>query len=495
MGRATHIRGLFVEATLEQPFDGIHWAAAIRQTGAQIPTIIVSAKEFEQVADAVQRCGLRTAAILSKPVDQRQLDEALLALSSPCDQPQTGFLQLGFGRGETLLTEARIVGRAEDLAGSLQTLTAELGSDASALIEFNSRQSTFCLKASVGLEAIPFEAIRHALFWSPVADVILRGQRIIEPDTDSAQHAARFEKMRVLAPFRSCAAIPVLADSSDPSGVFFFHQARYAFPTNTTYFLEKAQAILGRVLDHLLLREWAVKNQRHVLLGQMEVGLFHELRNLLQPLRRQSAFLKETLKEGNVGLFPKARQALVELVECNTEVQVLADRVLGTLRDPARGELDIRSLVDDVAATIFPTAKDKGVVIEKRLDVVPKVTSQPQRIVQVLLNLCLNAIAAMDGYPGARRLVLSLSHHANELDYPIHVEVSDSGPGIHVSEAGTIFEPGFTTKAGGTGLGLSISRHLAATIGGRLSLKRACRYAGAAFALEMPLVNHNRNPQ
>jgi signal transduction histidine kinase len=145
-------------------------------------------------------------------------------------------------------------------------------------------------------------------------------------------------------------------------------------------------------------------------------------------------------------------------------------------------------LLDDVHTAISSTAKEAGVAIEKQIEDVPQTVTHAQRLSQVVLNICLNAISAMNAdYMGAKRLRLALRYAPQDAKLPIRIEISDSGPGIHASESSKIFEPGFTTKTGGTGLGLSISQRLVESLGGKLTLTRACRFGGATFLVQLPL--------
>jgi signal transduction histidine kinase len=93
---------------------------------------------------------------------------------------------------------------------------------------------------------------------------------------------------------------------------------------------------------------------------------------------------------------------------------------------------------------------------------------------QILLNLVLNAVQALDG-PGRVDVIISDGR----------VIINDDGPGIPVENLDRIFQPFFTTRTRGTGLGLAISRKAATSMGGRITLGHG-PLAGAAFVLELP---------
>jgi signal transduction histidine kinase len=270
--------------------------------------------------------------------------------------------------------------------------------------------------------------------------------------------------------------------------VFFFHRERNAFGPDTPTLLDKGQAVLARILDDMAIQRWAAGNQSYMLAGLMQVGLFHELRNLLASAKEHSACLEGSLRDESVYLPPKGRESLTGLLGCHSKLYDLVERVVGTLRQSEGKVVALRPLLDDVHVAISSTAKEAGVAIEKQMEDVPQTVTHPQRLSQVILNICLNAISAMNAdYMGAKRLRLALRYAPQDAKLPIRIEISDTGPGIHASESSRIFEPGFTTKTGGTGLGLSISQHLVESLGGKLSLTRACRFGGATFLVQLPL--------
>lgn len=85
---------------------------------------------------------------------------------------------------------------------------------------------------------------------------------------------------------------------------------------------------------------------------------------------------------------------------------------------------------------------------------------------QVLLNLLINAMEAMDGDNGGARELLITSGKADA--NCALVAVSDSGPGFAPSDPECVFAPFYTTKPAGLGMGLSICRSIIESHGGRL---------------------------
>jgi len=116
------------------------------------------------------------------------------------------------------------------------------------------------------------------------------------------------------------------------------------------------------------------------------------------------------------------------------------------------------------------------------LDTLPAVSGNPDRLVQVVLNLLVNARQALSGAPGAR---IHLETRARERE--VELEVRDNGPGIPESAMDRVFDPFFTTRGPdeGTGLGLSIAFDIAREHGGALEVSSQPGQ-GASFVLRLP---------
>ena len=103
----------------------------------------------------------------------------------------------------------------------------------------------------------------------------------------------------------------------------------------------------------------------------------------------------------------------------------------------------------------------------------------PAQIQQVLLNLLLNGIQALDG-KGQIRVEL-----ASEDEFAL-IRVRDTGKGIAPEKLANIFRPFYTTKGGGTGLGLSLSRRIVESHGGKIEVA-STPGQGTEFTVRLPL--------
>lgn len=162
---------------------------------------------------------------------------------------------------------------------------------------------------------------------------------------------------------------------------------------------------------------------------------------------------------------------------------VKALRALLKKRELSFEPVDLNSLISKVVALVLPDAVRRGVVIDTALTAgIPMLVADPIHLQQVLLNLIVNAMEAMDETPAADRWVeIRTRMQAGHAQ----VEVIDNGHGISVQPHDKLFDPFFTTKAEGVGLGLALSKSIIALHGGSIRVENRER-GGAAFIFTLP---------
>jgi signal transduction histidine kinase len=134
----------------------------------------------------------------------------------------------------------------------------------------------------------------------------------------------------------------------------------------------------------------------------------------------------------------------------------------------------------------------------------PQVMADPVALQQVVHNLVMNALQALEQMPaGARELAIGVgTRPARQATAPAGqgtsgialprvgvIEVRDNGPGIPPDALPRLFEPFFTTRNGGLGLGLSLCETLVTAMGGRLDAANRPHQRGAVFTLSLPLLS------
>ncbi|WP_438025573.1 ATP-binding protein [Sorangium sp. So ce233] len=233
-------------------------------------------------------------------------------------------------------------------------------------------------------------------------------------------------------------------------------------------------------------QERLVRSERLASVGRLAAGLAHEIGNPIAAILG----LQELLLAG--GLTPAEERDFVERMKRETE------RIHKILRDlldfarpaaPGAGEAgdapsgSVADALEDVLSLVAPQKEFRGVELAR--DVAPDVPPVPLshgRLVQVLLNLLLNAADAVPRQGG--RVWVRASRGA---DGGARIEVEDNGPGIAEAVRETLFEPFITTKevGEGTGLGLAVCRGLVEAAGGSIGVERGDG-GGARFVVRLP---------
>jgi two-component system cell cycle sensor histidine kinase/response regulator CckA len=229
-------------------------------------------------------------------------------------------------------------------------------------------------------------------------------------------------------------------------------------------------------------------------LGTMAAGVVHEINNPLAVVLSEGEFVLRQLErarhrfvelEGRDSGFAKE---LTETIEAQAQAQAAASRIAHITSDlkafwrprsDARGPVDVREVVDRAIRSTFTLVRPRA-RLRTDLSQVPHVDANEARLVQVLVNLLINAAQAID--PGAEDVnEISIAAREDGPGYVV-IEVRDTGCGMTEDELGKAFDPFFTTKPEGigTGLGLSISRGIVAAFGGRLEAESQ-KGLGATF--------------
>ncbi|MBX2837977.1 MAG: cache domain-containing protein [Gammaproteobacteria bacterium] len=153
-----------------------------------------------------------------------------------------------------------------------------------------------------------------------------------------------------------------------------------------------------------------------------------------------------------------------------------------SLAKSAAMEVEINALVSDSIVLVQHELEQKQIVLDEKLMSVDRVRIDAQEFQQVMVNLLMNAIEAVEQ---AGHIEVSTSMAA---DGSVNVTVSDDGVGIEPKHLPQLFDPFFTSgKESGTGLGLSLSYSIVRRYGGRLEVS-STPMAGAQFEVFLPTV-------
>ena len=221
--------------------------------------------------------------------------------------------------------------------------------------------------------------------------------------------------------------------------------------------------------------------ERFAALGELAVGLVHEIRNPLAGIAGVIEIVGRDL--------PVSSPALAVVKDVRLEIKRI-NHILTDLLQTARphppeirpSNLNITVEHAVVLAGQHVLSKPIKIGVEKDPSL-PNVEHDSDQIHQLLLNLLLNAVQAIDGAGAIRVEILSLKDDAA-------IAVIDTGRGIAPEHLPNIFRPFYTTKGSGTGLGLSLSRRIAEEHHGRIEVTSEVG-KGTKFLVVLPLQQAN----
>ncbi len=229
-------------------------------------------------------------------------------------------------------------------------------------------------------------------------------------------------------------------------------------------------------------------------LGELAAGMAHELNQPLTALLANTQAASRLLADDPPDL-DTARRAMAQAAEQARRASDVVGRLRRAVERPDRAaQLEAINLQDAVNNALYllePEFKKREVSPQVALQQAsPIVMAEPIALDQIIHNLLMNALQALDKVPAAeRKLNLRLGSEGRTGV----MTVSDTGPGITPEVLPRIFEPFFTTREGGLGLGLSLCETLATGMGGSLAASHNTP-RGAVFRLSLPLADSGKKP-
>ncbi len=223
-------------------------------------------------------------------------------------------------------------------------------------------------------------------------------------------------------------------------------------------------------------------------LGELSAGMAHEVKNPLGMIKSSADMLKKRYDEKD----PDG--ALMKVISEEAErLAGILDAFLRFARPaaPVVAPSDINEVVDRALSLVGPELKKGSIELVRRSSTeLPLVSTDPDQLYQVLINIIINAIQAME--PGG-----TLTVGSSRVDGPrskkiksragfVEIAITDTGKGIPVEEFDKIFNPFYTTKETGSGLGLSIVQRIIDGLGGFVLVEKNPA-EGSSFMIYLPL--------
>ena len=216
-------------------------------------------------------------------------------------------------------------------------------------------------------------------------------------------------------------------------------------------------------------------------LGKLAAGVAHQLNN---PLGGITLFTRLIMEEYNLedGAREDLARVLKDAERCRDTVKELLEfsRQTNYMMKPC----DINQVVSRTLFLLGDQSLFQNIEIQKDLaPALPLIQADVQQLNHLFMNIILNAADAM-----AAKGTLSVKSYPSPDNHRVHIEISDTGPGITEDILPNIFEPFFTTKeeGKGTGLGLSLAYNIVENHGG--SIEAASKPGkGTTFTIELPI--------
>jgi two-component system sensor histidine kinase HydH len=225
------------------------------------------------------------------------------------------------------------------------------------------------------------------------------------------------------------------------------------------------------------LRQEIARNQRLVTVGRLAAGIAHEIRNPLSSIKGFATYFSQRYKEN-----PEDARISGIMIQEVERLNTVVTQLLEFARpvNIQKKVTSVKALVADSLKMIENRALEKNITIETRVDEDLKITMDPNRMNQVLLNLYLNAMEAME--TGG---TLGIEARASKTENGFHIRVSDTGCGIRSEDLPHLFDLYYTTKPHGNGIGLAIVSNIMEAHNGKVTVESK-EDRGSTFDIFLP---------
>jgi signal transduction histidine kinase len=222
-----------------------------------------------------------------------------------------------------------------------------------------------------------------------------------------------------------------------------------------------------------LTRQQRFHQEKMAAVGSIASAIGHEVRNPMAAISGVAQFIAdesaadERPQSRQIEQF--ARQILVQTERISHILRQLA--TLTTPRSPEPELLNLNAMVRSTCGFIGYDKRFDGIEFEHDLDpVLPAVTAVSDHLMQILMNLLINAADAFDGVTARVDCVIRVATAV--VGDEVHLTVTDNGRGMTPDVLAKAFEESFSTKPAGhgRGIGLFVCRGLIERLGGRIEL-------------------------
>jgi signal transduction histidine kinase len=218
-----------------------------------------------------------------------------------------------------------------------------------------------------------------------------------------------------------------------------------------------------------------VRSEKLAAIGTTTAGVAHELKNPLTYLSAVAQVLPRKWDD------PEFKKSVGEMLPSEIQrMQLIVEGLLdySRTRELMLKPLDIKTVTEKAIALLAYEIKKNKVYVKTDYRHHKKASGDPNRLMQVFMNLMANAVQAME--KGGDLHIMTM-----DSENMVTLSISDTGPGIPPEKLKRIFDPFFTTKEGGTGLGLPISKKIIEEHRGTIQVESTAG-KGTTFTISLP---------
>src|SRR5881394_3140925 len=246
-------------------------------------------------------------------------------------------------------------------------------------------------------------------------------------------------------------------------------------------------------LELRLQREEMARMSRVSSMGELTASLAHELNQPLTAIASNVAAGRRFLAQRS----PDLAMFKELLDDVAADARRAGDIIHGIHQfvrksEGVRRAVDLNEIIREVLRLLHSDLLGRGTGVETQLAPnLPSVEANPVHLQQVLLNLLMNSLEAMQSTPiGKRRIVISTKCEDTS---SVLVSVCDSGGGLPKKDLDKVFRHFYSTKPNGMGMGLTIVRSIVEAHGGKLNAENSDE--GARFFFRLPVKPKSETPE
>ncbi|QYK01287.1 sensor histidine kinase [Shewanella psychrotolerans] len=215
-------------------------------------------------------------------------------------------------------------------------------------------------------------------------------------------------------------------------------------------------------------RQQLVTNEKLTALGELTAGIAHEINNPTAVILGNMELLKFELGD-------KAADVEEEIDIVIQQVGRISTIIRSLLQYSRPGEFNaplemhqLTPIIEEMLILVRHSIQKQEVILHQDLNASYPIEVNRPQLLQVLINLVVNAAHAMDGQ--GRIWIRTYDWVQSDELIGVKIEIEDEGKGIPEEQLGRIFDPFYTTRKDGTGLGLSLSYGIIKRIGGTIEV-------------------------